>query len=299
VKVVLTGASGFVGTNLSRYLLREGVECESINLRDEDWQLPGEAQALIHLAGKAHDTGDLADEQEYFSTNTDLTAKLFDRFLAGNIRDFIYFSSVKAVADAVDGPLTEEHPAQPTTAYGRSKRAAEEYLLSKPLPPSKRLIILRPCAIYGAGSKGNLDLLYSWGAKGLPWPLAAFENKRSFAGIGNLCYILHRIVGDEAVPSGIYNIADDDALSTNKLMQLMAEHASKKVSFMKVPPKVVRGAARLGDIFKLPLNSERLRKLTEDYVVCNRKIKAALNITNMPGNTESSMVASFNTFKKN
>lgn len=85
---------------------------------------------------------------------------MFDKFLVSNIRDFS-FSSVKAVADTVDNVLDEELIAKPLTAYGRSKREAEEYILNQTLPEGKRLFIIRPCMIHGPGNKGNLNLLYN------------------------------------------------------------------------------------------------------------------------------------------
>src|SRR5690606_9902944 len=110
---------------------------------------------------------------EYFKVNRDLTVALFDQFLQSDIRDFFYFSSVKAVADTVEGPLTEDSVANPLTPYGKSKREAEKYLLAQELPIGKRLFIIRPCMIHGPGNKGNLNLLYKVVEKGLSLTLAA------------------------------------------------------------------------------------------------------------------------------
>src|SRR5690606_13373271 len=148
----------------------------SLSLR-RGWysQIQGSKAAIIHLAGKAHDTQNTSSPEEYFQVNTELTKQLFDKFLQSNARDFIYFSSVKAVADTVSGLLGEDVTPNPQTPYGQSKWQAEQYLNSQPLPEGKRLFILRPCMIHGPGNKGNLNLLYQVSSKGLPWPLAAFE----------------------------------------------------------------------------------------------------------------------------
>src|SRR5690606_33981174 len=159
---------------------------------------------------------------EYFKVNTELTKHVFDRFLQSDARDFIYFSSVKAVADTVDGALKEDAEPAPKTPYGQSKWQAEQYINEQSLPSGKRIFILRPCMIHGPGNKGNLNLLYQVVSKGLPWPLAAFENKRSFLSIDNLNYIIGRILDDPSIPGGTYHLADDETLSTNELIGLIA-----------------------------------------------------------------------------
>src|SRR5690606_34845970 len=141
--------------------------------------LDTQADAIIHLAGKAHDTANTSLAEEYFIINRDLTIALFNEFLKSDIKDFFFFSSVKAVADTVDGVLYEDVLPKAITPYGQSKVEAEAYLLSQKLPEGKRLFIIRPCMIHGPGNKGNLNLLYKLVEKGIPWPLAAFENQRS------------------------------------------------------------------------------------------------------------------------
>src|SRR5690606_8143065 len=123
-----------------------------------------------------------------------------------------------AVADTVEGPLTEDSLANPLTPYGKSKREAEKYLLAQELPIGKRLFIIRPCMIHGPGNKGNLNLLYKVVEKGLPWPLAAFHNQRSFLSIDNLSFLINAMLIDPDLPSGVYNFADDESLSTNELV---------------------------------------------------------------------------------
>src|SRR5690606_33150615 len=177
-----TGSTGFVGTNLSQYFEDNHYKVHRLSLRGHWSSLP-DARGLIHLAGIAHDTGSTCESEEYYRINTHLTVRLFDDFLSSDIRDFFYFSSVKAAADSVEGELDEEYTPKPKTPYGQSKLMAEEYILSKPLPDNKRVYIIRPCMIHGPGNQGNLNLLYKVVEKGIPWPLAAFENKRSFLSI--------------------------------------------------------------------------------------------------------------------
>lgn len=282
---IITGASGFVAQNLSSYLLDGGNLVLPISLRDLNWKDKFKtinAKVLIHLAGKAHDTSNTSAPDEYFKVNRDLTITLFEEFLKSDIRDFFYFSSVKAVADAVHDELIEGAIANPLTPYGKSKLEAEQYLLAQQLPIGRRLFIIRPCMIHGPGNKGNLNLLYEVVKKGLPWPLASFENQRSFLGIDNLNYLIHEMINNSEVKSGVYNFADDESVSTNDLVTLIAKSLNKSPRLYHISPNLLRTIVRIGDYLPLPLNSERLKKLTESYVVSNDKVKKILGIKNLP-----------------
>ena len=310
MNILITGVHGFVGSNLvialkghhSLYGLdivapeKEGVvktfAWKDIETTSFPMQQLPKFDAIIHLAGKAHDTKNQSASQVYFDINTGLTQKIFDFFLESSAKKFIFFSSVKAAADSVVGDmLTEDVIPTPVGPYGESKIAAEEYILSKlrsedgelkvAMQRDKRVYILRPCMIHGPGNKGNLNLLYNVVKKGIPWPLGDFENKRSFTSIDNLCYVVEGLLTKD-VASGIYHMGDDEALSTNELIALMCEAMGKEPHIWKMNRKMMEGCAGLGTLLHLPLNTERLRKLTENYVVSNEKIKLALGIDRMP-----------------
>ena len=310
MNILITGVHGFVGSNLvialkghhSLYGLdivapeKEGVvktfAWKDIETTSFPMQQLPKFDAIIHLAGKAHDTKNQSASQVYFDINTGLTQKIFDFFLESSAKKFIFFSSVKAAADSVVGDmLTEDVIPTPVGPYGESKIAAEEYILSKlrsehgelkvAMQRDKQVYILRPCMIHGPGNKGNLNLLYNVVKKGIPWPLGDFENKRSFTSIDNLCYVVEGLLTKD-VASGIYHMGDDEALSTNELIALMCEAMGKKPHIWKMNRKMMEGCAGLGTLLHLPLNTERLRKLTENYVVSNEKIKSALGIDRMP-----------------
>lgn len=310
MNILITGIHGFVGSNLvvalrehhTLYGLdiispeKEGVvrtfSWSDIETTSFPMQHLPQFDAIIHLAGKAHDTKNRSAAQVYFDINTGLTQKAFDFFLESKAKKFIFFSSVKAAADSVVGEmLTEDVIPAPVGPYGESKIAAENYILSKlkvedgdwktDLYNGKQVYILRPCMIHGPGNKGNLNLLYNVVRKGIPWPLGAFENRRSFTSVDNLCYVLEGLLTKE-VASGIYHIGDDEALSTNELIALMCEVMGQKPHIWKLNRRMMEGCAALGTLLHLPLNTERLRKLTENYVVSNKKIKSALGIERMP-----------------
>lgn len=298
-KIVISGASGFVGKNLSKYFVENNVLTQELSLRNKNWRLDFDknVNAIIHLAGKAHDTSNTSDELEYFKVNRDLTIDLFDEFLNSDVQCFIYFSSVKAIADFANDVIDEKIIADPRTAYGRSKLEAENYLLSKQLPEGKRLFIVRPCMIHGPGNKGNLNLLYKIVEKGIPWPLSKFHNERSFLSIDNLSFLIFKMINNDKLESGVYNFADDEALSTNELINIINEALNKKSRFLPINKNFIERIARVGDRIHLPLNSERLKKLTENYVVSNQKIKLALGIDKLPLTAAEGLVKTIKSFK--
>ena len=293
MKILITGIHGFVGSNLvaalsSQYTiygldivspLKEGVSY-TFSWDDLEKGIVPEVEAIIHLAGKAHDTKDQAAAEVYFKVNTGLTEKIYDYFLKSSARKFIFFSTAKAAADRVEGVLTENVVPAPVGPYGESKIKAEEYILSHP-DPEKQVYILRPCMIHGPGNKGNLNLLYNVVKKGIPWPLGAYENRRTFTSIDNLSFVISRLLSKD-IPSGIYNLGDDEAISTNELIEVICDSLGKKTHIWKLPKGLMNGVAKVGGWLHLPLNQERLRKLTENYISSNAKIKAALGIDKMP-----------------
>ena len=151
--------------------------------------------------------------------------------------------------------------------------------------------------IHGPGNKGTLNLLYKFVQKGIPYPLAAFENKRSFLSIDNLNFLILEMLSNKNVDSGIYNFADDEVLSTNELVKLIANTSGKKEKLWKISSKLISATAKMGDVMKLPLNSERLKKLTENYWVSNQKIKNALGIAKLPVSASEGLEKTIKSFK--
>lgn len=297
--ILITGSSGFVGQNLMSYLAEYGLPAQSVS-RQELYEINdnsiSDSQAIVHLAGKAHDLKKTSQPDEYYQVNFEMTKKLYDIFLQSDAEKFIFISSVKAAADAVEGVLKEDVKPDPQTHYGKSKLMAEEYIQSQPLPPGKSYYILRPCMIHGPGNKGNLNLLYKFVKKGIPYPLAAFNNKRSFLSVENLCFVIKELLQKNTVPSGIYQIADDEPLSTSGVVAILSDSLHKKPRLWRISEKLIRLVAKVGDQLKLPLNTERLGKLTENYVVSNVKIKDALNLE-LPVTTAAGLKTTADSFK--
>lgn len=313
MNILITGIYGFVGSNLIQALKQyhtlyaldiispktEGVvktfSWKDFEITSQSFSDLPHFDTIIHLAGKAHDTKNQSAAQAYFDINTGLTQKIFDFFLESSAKKFIFFSSVKAAADSVVGDmLREDIIPTPIGPYGESKIKAEEYI-QKHLPKDKQVYILRPCMIHGPGNKGNLNLLYNVVKKGIPWPLGDFENRRSFTSIDNLCAVIDGLLTKD-VPSGIYHIADDEALSTNELIATMCEAMEKVPHIWKLNKGLMEGCAGLGTLLHLPLNTERLRKLTENYVVCNEKIKKVLGMDKMPVTAKEGLMKTIRSF---
>ena len=310
MKILITGVHGFVGSNLVEALKKEhtiygldiispqkdGVRFTfSWDFLDKPGEIP-EVDAIIHLAGKAHDTKNQSAAEVYFKVNTGLTQKIFDWFLAQpKCKKFVFFSTAKAAADKVDGVLTEDVVPTPVGPYGESKIKAEQYILSK-MPADKQVYIFRPCMIHGPGNKGNLNLLYNVVKKGIPWPLGAFENRRTFTSVENICFAVSGVLTKD-VPSGIYNMGDDEALSTNELIEEICKSLGKKAHIWRLPKGLMNGVAKLGGALHLPLDPERLRKLTEDYVSSNAKIKKALGVERMPVDARKGLQRTLESFR--
>ena len=309
MKILITGIHGFVGSNLVEYLKsdneiygldiiapeKDGI-VQTFSWDDLETGVVPAMDAIIHLAGKAHDTKNKSAAEVYFKVNTGLTQKIYDYFLASDAKKFIFFSTAKAAADRVEGILTEDVVPTPVGPYGESKIKAEEYILTQKLPVGKQFYIFRPCMIHGPGNKGNLNLLYSVVRKGIPWPLGAFENRRTFTSIENICFAVNGVLTQD-VESGIYNMGDDEALSTNELIEEICKSLGKKAHIWRLPKGLMTGIAKLGGWLHLPLNPDRLQKLTENYVSSNDKIKAALGVEKMPVDAREGLQRTLESFR--
>jgi nucleoside-diphosphate-sugar epimerase len=296
--VVITGASGFVGKSLSRFLQANGHTVFPVSLRSPQWKqkMPPAITTVIHLAGLAHDVKNTRRSEEYFKINVGLTREVFDFFSESSAEKFIFFSSVKAVADRLgETVLVEDQVPRPNTAYGKSKLEAERYVLSRN-PDGKKIYVLRPAMIHGPENKGNLNFLYRLISRGIPYPLAAFENERSFLSIENLNHIVKEICSRD-IPAGVYNAADSGYLSTLDVVNMINAALGRKPMNWRVPPFIVRGLAGACGALGLPFSGDHLEKLTGNYKVSNEKIVRALG-GELPVSPREGMMATIQSFGK-
>jgi nucleoside-diphosphate-sugar epimerase len=300
MRALITGATGFVGQNLTKYFSASGISFSTLmrqELTGGDFSKLEKCDAVVHLAGKAHDVNNSSSANEYDHVNFELTRELFDAYVLSDCKKFVFISSVKAYADHIEVPLTEEFLPNPKTPYGLSKLRAEQYMQSVILPPDKTLYILRPCMIHGPGNKGNLNLLYKFISSGIPYPLAAFENKRSFLSIENLCFVIRQILERNDISDGAYQVSDDMPLSTIELVTLIGEALGQKPVSWRINHNLVRTIAKIGDILKLPLTSQTLDKLVENYVVDNTRLKQAIGC-DLPIDAREGILKTIRSFNK-
>ncbi|WP_445159392.1 NAD-dependent epimerase/dehydratase family protein [Mesohalobacter salilacus] len=296
----MSGSTGFVGKNLLKYLEAKGYALTRLNLRDEHWETTLDKRSFttyIHLAGIAHDLSKKNEDSLYYEVNYELTKQLYKCFLKDDEADlFIFFSSVKAVSDEPESIVTEEIQPAPKTVYGKSKYKAEQYIMQH-LPQDKTVIILRPCMIHGSGNKGNLNSLVRLIKFNIPWVFGAFQNKRSYCSIENLCFIVNQLLQARDIKSGVYHVADDNSISTKVLVSLIAKQLQKKIIILNLPQSIIKLIAKFGDYLNLPFNSLILNKIVGSYEVSNNKLKRALNLKSLPISSKEGLIKTISHFK--
>lgn len=283
--LILGGNNGFIGSHLSTKL-KDPLQCEFVSMRNLSWVKDNIlADCMINLVGKAHDFTGKATENDFFYANFELAKTAFDLFISSQAKVFIHISSLAAIEEVESAKSLAENAAYNSVSpYGRSKQAAEEWLMSQQLPTDKKLIILRPPMVHGAGDKGNLKQLFSIVSKGIPYPLVRFKNKRSFLSIDNFCFYIEQILlQNEKLNSGVYHLSDDETLSSNEIVKIMKQETGLKIPCFPLPKRIISFLSKLGDHTRaFPLNTWRLKKLTSNLVVSNKKIKVALQIERLP-----------------
>lgn len=307
-KLLITGINGFVGHSITAYLQREakykivGLErkqfCYHTSIEICSWEELNKIEkcdCIVHLAGLAHDTNNKKVADEYFQINTGLTKTIYDFFLKSTAKTFIFFSTVKAASDFSETLLVEDIIPNPTSIYGKSKLLAENYILDNLPTDGRKVYILRPCMIHGPNLKGNLISLYKFIKKGLPYPFGNLSNTRSYLSIDNLNFILGQLINSN-IESGIYHLADDQPLSTTKIVELIGEVVHKKPLVINLPKWIIDTLGQLGTVLHLPVNNETIKKLTGNFLVSNEKIKKALNMK-LPISAEAGMKSTLENIK--
>ena len=281
-KIYMTGASGFIGTNLTR-ILAPGRDVVTIG-RDAsgDLVLPDDLDAgstVIHLGALVHRPETPAEA--YRHANLTQTQRIFDLFLSSRADTFIYMSSASVYGTYYRStPFKEEDAGTPDTPYGHSKLAAEEYIMSHlPANGTKRVYILRPAMVYGPGDKGNPALMRKLARRGVIWPFGAVSNRRSFCSVDFLAEVTRRLI-EERPAGNVFNLASPTPLSTNELFKIISEQEGHRPHIVSVPMPLLRAISRIGDRLRcLPLDTQRLSKLADDYILDTSKLSTALDIS--------------------
>lgn len=255
-RLLITGATGFVGQSLVPYLRDKGYDLHLVGRAEigaidgqTDWQkhLPG-IDAVIHLAGRAHVMQETHANpiDLYRRVNRDGTVNLAKQAQAAGVDRFVFMSSVKVMGERSDHALTSEDRPAPVDPYGISKLEAEDAL--DQLAQSMDVVSLRPPLVYGPGVKGNFQTLLKIVDKGLPLPLGAIRNRRSLIYVGNLASAIEAAL---TCPPGRYLPSDSHDLSTTELIRLIADCMGRKLLLAPVPPALLQIAGRSAMIQRL------------------------------------------------
>lgn len=268
MRVLLTGASGFVGIRLAHRIdqqvgfnlicavRREGSVPHGREVvigefdGDCDWsEAVLDRDVVVHAAARAHVMKDREEDPltEYRKTNVQGTLNLGRQAAQAGVRRFVFVSSIKVNGEQtpIDQPFTAEDEPSPSDAYAISKFEAEQGLIDIGLRSGMEVVIIRPPLVYGPGVKGNFASMIRIVEKGLPLPLGAIHNKRSLVGVDNLVDLIVTAIGHPAAANQIFLAGDGEDLSTTELLNAIASAMGKPSRLIPFPEGLLMAAATM------------------------------------------------------
>ncbi|AZS50747.1 NAD-dependent epimerase/dehydratase family protein [Entomomonas moraniae] len=267
MKVLITGATGFVGSAFLKKILEDYQFTPIITVREFnqtyktlqqfivkdltttiDWSevLIG-VDCIVHIAGRAHVLKETAQDplQAFRAVNVDATLKLAKQALAAGVKRFVFISSIGVNGIHNTEPFTEDDMPNPQTDYARSKLEAEEALWQLTKDTDMELVIIRPPLVYGEQVKANFLSLLKWVYRGIPLPLGWVNNKRSFVSVDNLVDLLMIVLTHPNAANQLFLVADSETLSTTQLLKLTAKKMHKSIFLLPVPVILLKIAATI------------------------------------------------------
>lgn len=300
MKILVTGANGFVGLALCKSLAQRGHEVRGVVREPQsvgalrlagaetaavgsidgrtDWSaaLSG-METVIHLAARVHVMHENSVDPlaEFRRVNVAGTEHLARAAAASGVRRLVYASSVKVNGEATEGgqKYAETDPPAPQDPYGISKYEAEQALHRVARETGMEIVIVRPPLVYGPGVKGNFIQMLNVLGRGIPLPLASVENRRSLVYLGNLVDALIACATHPAAAGQTYLVSDGEDVSTPDLLRLLAEAAGKQARLFPCPPRLLKALARVTG------KSAQADRLLGSLRVESGKIRADLNWT--------------------
>ena len=263
MKVLVTGATGFVGTALCARLVACGVEVvpavrSTSGLPHEvvvgnldastDWRpaLTG-CDAVVHLAARVHVMDDTAQNPLalYRATNTEATLNLARQAAQAGVKRFVFISTIKVNGEGRDVPYRESDVPAPDDPYAISKWEAEQGLQKIAADTGLEIVILRPPLVYGPGVKANFMRLLRMVKRGWPLPLASIRNRRSLLYLGNFVDAIRVCVEHPAAAGQTFLLDDGEPVSTPELIRAVARAMGRPARLLAVPVGVLELAGAL------------------------------------------------------
>ncbi len=257
MRILVTGANGFIGTHLCDHFKQQGHQVlpvcrtghagensENGILVNDIFDLsPSDLEAVdvvVHLANIAH--ARKTDRAQYRRVNVEGTRHVAGCCVQAGVRRLIYLSSVKAIADSSNAPLKTGIAPAPSDDYGQSKLDAERLLISH---PGLEVVIVRIPLVYGRGVKGNLALLLRFLRKGIPMPVLGIQNRRSYLGVDNLCDFLTLCAESDRLRAQVFHLADGAPVSLAALVRALCDAAGLSTRSFWMPGFLVMAACTL------------------------------------------------------